>query len=78
MSYHSGAATYIMPSPSYTTESHVHLLLVFIFSLGDALFNLQASPNRFMLEPFIGGFPIDGSYQERHFGLSRLSHLRHK
>lgn len=67
-----------MPSPSHTTESHVHLLLV-IFSLGDdALFNLQASPNRFILEPFIGGFPITGSYPERYFELSRLSHLRHK
>lgn len=28
-----------------------------------------------MPKPFIGGFPTDGSYQGRDFGLSRLSHL---
>lgn len=47
----------------------------FCLFLGRALLNLQASPNKFMPEHFIGGFPTDGSYQGRDFGLSRLSHL---
>lgn len=78
MLYHSGAATYIMPTSIHHIRRRATCIYCLYLFLGDALLNLQASPSRFMPEPFIGGFPIDGSYQGHDFGLSRLSHLRPK